>query len=793
MFRGLVSILFASSVVAATHAAEAPGEVYLNRVIVTNPVVNARHFINEGEVAVGASHPWDSQNTLTFTNRGDMVGAPGFRFEMVDPVFGFRSPAQVFFNAPNGRIGSADFGTTSFVVGAVQGADGGVIVDAVASSLLKINALNITNRGILSVGANGFIQIHGQNVDLSAGAIIVGDLNDPLSAGGFGNGIPSSVDPTFFPGPGIYDMGWGISLSTNASAQGVIGGVNPTSVSTMVPLPIVTNISGRCGSVFIQLDEALTWVREEVIDETNEVVQLIAVQVSDPSIEVFGSFVGQTFEGNPPLGGFLTAAVEFRVGSTDFATFARVTNSLYVLDQLGASTNRSLMLKQLDSTFRPGNFIVHRGGIDQYGGQPASTNIREDLFSVHLEAAGTNVIAADYLNNVVSNEWSIYPFEVASSPTRLPDVPGVAITNLGGQVQLKANELKLANTRMRGEGFISLVASNVTTGSNVVVDVPRMTINFSTKSNLLNLQEFTPENVERFAGFAQAYSAIWTNVYERFTTNPPADPAQTNDTIVTNLVEVRFQMTLVDGRGLGTIAETLVQDLRLRAPAPGAGIIFNENLKVTNYVEINAHDVTFAEGSRLYGARGVQFSFTNIQNVANFTNFGTIQMNELLDLRQGPNQPYERFVNHGELFGYGTYILADYFENTGDIVSSNFWFSSSDFRDCFGVPFSFPNAFVTLGNIDIRAATLRIDAGRFLTANDIRLGGDVIKVSNWEGLIGARLVLDAAQVLTDGGPGTTNEILVFGGVEMSPTRPSGDLLATRITSVADTFERCGYL
>jgi hypothetical protein len=256
--------------------------------------------------------------------------------------------------------------------------------------------------------------------------LIVGDLFDPLSGSQFNNGFPFGTN-LFNPPPGVYDSGWGLGANTNSTVQGVIASVNPTDIGTMTPPPRTTNAFGGVSFGGFRLDEAMTWVREEVIDETNEVVQIIAVQTSDPSIGVFSSFIPQTFPPDVPVGGFLTAAIELRVGATDFSTLARVTNSLYVLDQFGAQTNRdstNVTLNVRDLTFRPGNFIVHRAAPDVYGGQPASTNIREDILTVHLASAGTNILAQDYLSTGVSNEWSSYQFQVLSVPARLPNVPG---------------------------------------------------------------------------------------------------------------------------------------------------------------------------------------------------------------------------------------------------------------------------------------------------------------------------------------------------------------------------------
>ena len=100
--------LILAAVVSPAFAADL---LYHNRGIVTNAQVDAVHFLNEGQFFVNPfTVPWDSQNTLTFTNRGLMSGNIGFRFDTVTPPFGRRTQAQSFFNS--GTILAQDGGGT---------------------------------------------------------------------------------------------------------------------------------------------------------------------------------------------------------------------------------------------------------------------------------------------------------------------------------------------------------------------------------------------------------------------------------------------------------------------------------------------------------------------------------------------------------------------------------------------------------------------------------------------------------------------------------------------------------
>src|SRR4051812_24329822 len=82
---------------------------YINRGVVTNVQVDAFRFLNEGTfITTPTTVPWDSQSTTNFVNRGIMSGNIGYRFETVDPTFGFRKPADSFVN--RGSIFGADGG-----------------------------------------------------------------------------------------------------------------------------------------------------------------------------------------------------------------------------------------------------------------------------------------------------------------------------------------------------------------------------------------------------------------------------------------------------------------------------------------------------------------------------------------------------------------------------------------------------------------------------------------------------------------------------------------------------------
>lgn len=86
----------------------APSPIYENYGAVTNvPQIDALAFANYGQFGVGSLLPYETQNTLYFTNKGIMQGNPGFRLEHVTDN-GVRGPANVFFNDNGAAIRASE-------------------------------------------------------------------------------------------------------------------------------------------------------------------------------------------------------------------------------------------------------------------------------------------------------------------------------------------------------------------------------------------------------------------------------------------------------------------------------------------------------------------------------------------------------------------------------------------------------------------------------------------------------------------------------------------------------------
>ncbi len=753
---------------------QTPAQFYVNKGNVTNVQVNAVNFVNEGRFTISSEIPWDAQNTLNFTNRGSMVGSVGFNFETVGGGFGLRKQASSFYNAPNASIEAQD---GSLIISIGGGSTGGFTSGFFSpnASLLNINAAGVTNRGALAVGPNGVMKLFGGDVDLSNSSLMVQDSSSASILLGFGGSFfGANVSETnFIPSTGIYDLGYGVDINTNMPVGGIVLGTNPNTL--LSPVFRITNSASANGfALFCQtrlgLTNAQVWIRDEFTTISNEVVQVVAVSSGDTNINLFSSFYDVVLPQGNTQGGYLSPIVEFRVTSTNFATLGLQTNSLYVFDQLGSSTNYVLTTNLVDNTLRPAPIILFRDspGLGE-GGNPAnSQQLPPDIFNSPI-----------YSNRFVTNQYAVYSSEIQSVASKLPGLPDVGISNLAGRVEINANNLKLNNTRIRGEGLISINATNLTGGLESVLDSARLSLNVNS-TGVLDLKDMTPDSVERFGGFLQVYSGIWTNLYGVITGAGTTNAA-------TNNIEIRFELLAIDASSLHTREDVVAHQLKLRS---SGALVYEDNLTVTNVLEMSAPSVTLAEGSRLFLAKGIGFSYTNVLNVSSFTNLGTLQLNELAELRKNETDPFDSFVNRGSIIAFGTEISAKYFENTGDIVSSNNYtisgLSSGLFAttDCFGRPFTSSVAESTEGAITINAETAKIDGGAFSTDGDVQFIGSVFKINNHSAVAGGRLVLDVSDVVTDSGGDSHNLWQVSNGIFMGASHPGGDLLATEIQTTA---------
>src|SRR5512138_3308450 len=137
----------------------------------TLPTVDALTFVNTGTITnIVTWLPAEFSNTKNITNSGVMSALPGWYFNDASSGTGVRKLAANFFND------TYSGGPSRGLIEALDGYPPTQIVYPTDPSYLWVHATNIVNKGILRVGANGWLSLVGSNINLSRGGLEVAPI-----------------------------------------------------------------------------------------------------------------------------------------------------------------------------------------------------------------------------------------------------------------------------------------------------------------------------------------------------------------------------------------------------------------------------------------------------------------------------------------------------------------------------------------------------------------------------------------------------------------------------------------
>ena len=121
-----------------------PAQAYVNNGAVTVvPIIDDILFVNNGLMQLFTELPFETQNTLYFTNSGFITTSgnnSGVRFEHINGTTGYRTPASIIRNEQGAAITGRPY--------------------------ILLNATNVINRGTLTVPNDGLMRLTGDNVDI---------------------------------------------------------------------------------------------------------------------------------------------------------------------------------------------------------------------------------------------------------------------------------------------------------------------------------------------------------------------------------------------------------------------------------------------------------------------------------------------------------------------------------------------------------------------------------------------------------------------------------------------------
>jgi hypothetical protein len=747
-FMKMLRLIWAMAMASGFAAMAAPSPIYENYGVVTNvPQVDAVTFVNYGVFSVSSQLPYETQNTLNFTNRGIMQGNPGFRLENVSST-GVRRPANIFFN----DLGSTIRGEESF--GVIIGGGGFTFFE---QSQVLVDAVTNINRGLLTVGANGRVSVRGSSVELARSGLEVRPISDAFNFPGFCffGGTPFLTETNFVPDPGIYDQYWFITNGIMNVAGNLDLEIDPDTslVNVLSPQHQVARPSGGFINCYftnfarLQLNDALAFVSTNQIDETNILIQAVIAANFDPNVNIGARFYPSTSITNP----YQTMTLKLGGFESNVVTGEIFENAVYLIDRLTSETNYTLLTNALTGpacpTLMPGNFTLSRGTPCEYLlGELPNSVVTPDLF-----------YQAAFSNQVVTNFYSAYSANIDNILTDLPNIAGVGVTNLPGRIEIEADNLDLRATRMRAEGHISIKTKHLISSANAAIDSQFTSFDLGSTNGTLHIRNMAKDQVQRWAGDISAWSGVWTNLLGTTVTNmvedPPGSGTMTN-VVVTNVITIGFHALLVDG-GMNTLQDAFVRHMTLNA----TNAVVTDNIVLADTLTLNTERLTL-DTNTLMVLQGttLDWNASSAPAVRYFTNHGTLFVQRDAFFGADRPAPYATFVNRGLIDSYATRIRATELEHSGVISAAG-------------------------GLIIMEADSLKIDGGQLSAWGDLFLHGRDLKFRNntseaWT------LILNPTNSLSDAGTDGVNIWRVSNGFELSRKPPTGDLLGTEIESSA---------
>ena len=466
MKRLLISVFL--SLPAAPLALASPDAFYINTFGVSvvappqaAPVIDAISFVNNSyfditnlypQFSVTPPVPFETWDTLNWSNRNLMMGDPGFRFDDFDSGTSLNKRSAYFVNA-NTVAGSND------------------IAKVFGASYLLVSATNIINRGALTISGAGLLTLEGENVDLTRGLVA-----------GVGNESSSLA--------GVLDWYWGVGTN-NLNA---FFGANVVQSSPL----LCTTIQFPFYVPFFQsllLTNFTTYMQTNLFG-TNQTVDVLFLSNTNPAISTEVRFGGGE------------KVVQWQSILTNRATGTIMTNLIYLSDRTflypalvqTPKPNPAYTLLSA-ATFHPANYAITHSF-------PGFTNLTQMSNQVVdpliFQGRGTPIFVTNtgYGATLTAQAFSVDPY-----------ISGSTFTNVPGRIEIVADKvLDLTRTRIDGESYLRLATPNHFAGStNAEIISPFSDIDLATTNGSMTIANLLTPTVPRMAGTIEVWSGNWTN------------------------------------------------------------------------------------------------------------------------------------------------------------------------------------------------------------------------------------------------------------------------------------------
>jgi len=759
---------------------------YFNAGTVTNAIpIDATVFENWGTFSdiLTFEFPYSTRNTRYFTNRGSMIGSVGFQIDTVDPTATPpRRPLTSFFNANGATIAGVDNGLRFFGVTTVSGGAFVLGASAGTASFLKVAATNLVNRGELSVGTVGLMELKGQDIDLARSSVTAGQASNDDTTNFFGNDVSRGFIVTsnqYVNAYGVEDIYWGAGPANINLQDGTFGYFPPLGVRTPEHQVQVRSSVLGFGGIF-GLIQTLPTTFPASFDSFANITQAgtnISIQVvflktnfTDTNISAkvrYGFTSNPPGQGRNPLG--RAAMVEFSTPEFDPVSGETITNSIYFLDGSGQQTNIVLLTNALsiNGYSRPSGYeIATATPIEWRFAQPPNTTYDPTLLfpgNTYDEKDDNEGFYGGYAAKVGRNPEtfsgasfnSAFNFGFFDDTFLLFPDP----TNQPGRIDITADTLDLTLTRIRAEGLLSMNAKHLKGGGASDISAGIINADFGSTNGSMVISNIFPSHFKRVRGDLFAWSAIWANV-------------ETND-FVTN--RVTFHVLVLDHDLKADFVPT-IRNLSLKS----TNLFISDDLTVLRSARFEAENLTISGGITV-SDNAINIRSGNLVGVKDFL----IESNAFF---QGANdaffgfdtaQGFNSITNRGAITATAPLFKAARFENSGTITAKEG------------------------GSTIIQAGTANLNNGIIVAGRDVHISaGEVVATNSMitagqasaNGLTQfGQLMLNVTNLLTDGGTESSNFWQVSDGFVLARKPAQGDLLGTEIRTIASGFQEAQHL
>jgi hypothetical protein len=735
------------------------------------PQVDATNFYNAGVWNINSSpSPYETYHTLNYTNNGTMNGSPGWEFDYGTVPNGARGWSANFFNG-NGATVDAASGQVAY------------LNQFQTAGHLWISATNVVNQGTLITDASAEIVLYGSGMDLSRSGLEI----TPVTGNGGTIGITN-----FTPDTAIYDLKWvgGTNyLSVTGSPWNGSSVAQFTAFNPGLPCPPTPIPPWSIGPVTPQAsDSYVVYLKPSILVTTNIdlvttnlytvysniVKQAVFAAVTDasttPSVR-FGPAVS-------PTNYFLPMAAQIIAYSTNLVTDTLQSSTVYVADDLAAvGTNGELEVNLVlnpgslctSPTYRPNSVVVSRtdvtgdytGGTSELGTPPA------DFFYF----PGIEVISnapflpytISYTNAAANGRVDAYSALVDNIAAQVP--PGFAPSNAPGKINIFAQNLNLSKTRMSSGSQILVIATNLVSSAGAVMDCQSLSYNLGATNGTLNFINLSIPVVQRLRGTVNEWSGLWTNylvsIYPNWVTNSmgASNAAPVIESDITNITEVDFAITVVDGDSLVTTIPVTVQDLTLHS----TNMIISDAITVSNLMLFDGSSLTISNNGGIVMAGNLQnWTTANAPKLRFFTNYGTLTIP--VDAHFGDDGPtnYATFINNGNITAGSQTINSVVYQNSGIQTGTNGFY--------------------------VTTVSGKVENGSINSQNQgVQFAATTLKLNNSTITSGNQLYFYVTGSLFDAGWSSGNVLTCNNGFDLAVKPPTGDLLGTALETITPVF------